>query len=119
MRDNKNRKIRNIIEALCLHEDADSIRVLEQMGTNSSDDEIRELTARALVRKNMHDSLAVTITNKGKGINDMSTVVAMSTINELLALDNKDEALKILSDTVVKCTFSKGFDGFELIFGNI
>ena len=100
MRDNKNRKIRNIIEALCLHEDADSIRVLEQMGTNSSDDEIRELTARALVRKNMHDSLAVTITNKGKGIIDMSTVVAMSTINELLALDNKDEALKILSDTV-------------------
>lgn len=100
MKDNKNRKIRNIIEALCLHEDADSIRVLEQMGTNSPDDEIRELTARALVRKNMHDSLAVTITNKGKGINDMSTVVAMSTINELLALDNKDEALKILSDTV-------------------
>ena len=100
MKDNINRKIRNIIEALCLHSDADSIRVLEEMGTNSSDDEIRELTARALVRKNNHDSLAVTITNKGKGINDMSTVVAMSTINELLALDNKDEAIKILTDTV-------------------
>ena len=100
MRDNKNRKIRNIIEALCLHADADSIRVLEEMGTNSADDEIRELTARALVRKNNHDSLSVTITNKGKGINDMSTVVAMSTINELLALDNKDEAIKILSDTI-------------------
>ncbi len=94
------RKIRNIIEALCQHEDNDSVRVLDEIGTNSPDDEIRELTARALIRKNSHDSLAVTITNKGKGINDLSTVVAMSTINELLSLDNKDEALKILSDTV-------------------
>ncbi len=94
------RKIRNIIEALCLHQDPDSVRVLEEMGTNCSDDEVRELTARALIRKNQHDSLAVAITNKGKGINDMSTVVAMSTINELLALDNKEEALKILTDTV-------------------
>ncbi len=99
MKDNK-RKVRNIIEALCQHEDPSSIAVLEARGTNSSDDEVRELTARALVRKNTHDSLAVAITNKGKGINDMSTVVAMSTINELLALDNKTEALQILSDTV-------------------
>lgn len=99
MKDSK-RKIRNIIEALCLHEDPSSVAVLEARGTNSPDDEIRELTARALVRKNTHDSLAVTITNKGKGINDMSTVVAMSTINELLTLDNKEEAIKILTDTV-------------------
>lgn len=94
------RKLSNIIEALCLHEDPDSIRVLEQLGTNSSNDEIRELTARALVRKNVHDSLTVALTNKGKGINDMSTAVAMSTINELLTLDNKDEAMQILTDTV-------------------
>ena len=94
------RKLGNIIEALCLHEDPDSIRVLEQLGTNSSNDEIRELTARALVRKNVHDSLTVALTNKGKGINDMSTAVAMSTINELLTLDNKDEAMQILTDTV-------------------
>lgn len=100
MRNDNSRKIRNIIEALCQHEDASSISVLEARGTNSADDEIRELTARALVRKNMHDSLSVVITNKGKGINDMSTVVAMSTINELLSLDNKEEAISILTDTV-------------------
>ena len=97
---NTNMKVKNIIEALCQHEDTDSVRVLEQLGTNSPDDEIRELTARALVRKNIHESLSVAITNKGKGINDMSTVVAMSTINELLALENKEEALNVLTDTV-------------------
>lgn len=48
----------------------------------------------------MHDALKVVITNKGKGINDMSTVVAMSTINELLSLEDKSEAMKILEDTV-------------------
>lgn len=104
MRDNNIRKIGNIIEALCLHEDKDSIRVLEEMGTNSSVDEIRELTARALVRKNVHESLTVAISNKGKGINDLSTVVAMSTINELLNLKNKDEAIDILKETVDNTT---------------
>ena len=97
---NKNIKIGNIIEALCQHTDPDSIRVLEEMGTNSPNDEIRELTARALVRKNVHDSLTVALTHKGKGINDMSTAVAMSTINELLALENKEEAMHILTDTI-------------------
>ena len=100
MKKNNIRKISNIIEALCLHEDSDSIRVLEELGTNSSNDEIRELTARALVRKNVHDSLTVALSNKGKGINDMSTSVAMSTINELLTLENKDEAMQILSETI-------------------
>ena len=51
-----NRKIKNIIETLCLHQDPDSVRVLEEIGTNSSVDEIRELTARALVRKNINRS---------------------------------------------------------------
>ena len=92
--------VRKIIDALSIHQDPDSIRVLNEIGTNSSIDEVREMTSRALVKKNVHDSLEVVITNQGKGINDLSTVVAMSTINELLALDNKDEAIKILEDTV-------------------
>lgn len=94
------RKAKNIIDALCLKGSEESTRILEELGTNSSLDEIREHTARALARQNKHDSLSVIITNKGKGINDMSTVVAMSTINELLALENKEEAVKILTDTV-------------------
>lgn len=94
------RNVKNIIEALSRHQDPDSIRVLNEVGTNSSIDEVREMTSRALVKKNVHDSLEVVITNKGKGINDLSTLVAMSTINELLALDDKTEAIKILEDTV-------------------
>lgn len=97
----KNRRnVRNIIEALSRHQDSDSIRVLNEVGTNSSIDEVREMTSRALVKKNVHDSLEVVIANKGKGINDLSTLVAMSTINELLALEDKTEAIKILEDTV-------------------
>ncbi len=94
------KKISNIIEGLSMHEDPESINLLEEVGTNSSIDTIREMTARALVKKNMHDSLAVVITNKGKGINDMNTVVAMSTINELLSLKDKTEAMRVLEDTV-------------------
>lgn len=92
--------IRKIIDALSIHSDPESINVLNDVGTNSSIDEVRELTSRALVKKNMHDSLSVVITNQGKGINDLSTVVAMSTINELLALEDKSEAINILEDTV-------------------
>ena len=83
-----------------MHEDPSSIAMLEEIGTNSSIDVVREMTSRALVRKNMEDSLKVVISNKGKGINDLSTVVAMSTINELLSLEDKEMAMKILSDTV-------------------
>lgn len=90
----------NIIEGLGINENPETISILEDVGTNSKIDAIREMTARALVKKNMHDSLKVVITNKGKGINDMSTVVAMSTINELLSLNDKSEAMKILEDTV-------------------
>ena len=92
--------VKKNIDALSIHQDSDSIRVLNDVGTNSAIDEVREMTSRALVRKNVHDSLEVVISNQGKGINDLSTVVAMSTINELLALDNKDEAIRILEDTV-------------------
>ena len=98
---NKNLKnVNNIIEGLGIHNDPESINLLEEIGTNSSLDVIREMTSRALVKKNVHDSLAIVITNKGKGINDLSASVAMSTINELLSLTDKTEALKVLSDTI-------------------
>lgn len=92
--------VTNIIDGLGRNENPETIAILEDVGTNSKVDAIREMTSRALVKKNMHDSLKVVITNKGKGINDMSTVVAMSTINELLSLNDKSEAMKILEETV-------------------
>lgn len=96
---NNNKKLKNIIDALSTHEDATAaIEVLEEVGTNSSSDEVRSLTARALINRNTNDSLAVVIAQPGKGINDLSTNVAMSSINELLALKDKSEALKILAD---------------------
>ena len=94
-------KIRNIIEALGSHKDSkDAIELLTELGTNSPDDEIRELTAQTLIRKNTHESLRVVLISKGKGINDLNARVAMSSINELLALKDKKEALKILDDTI-------------------
>ncbi len=94
------KNVTNIIEGLGMNENPESISILEDVGTNSKVDAIREMTSRALVKKNVHDALKIVITNKGKGINDMSTVVAMSTINELLSLNDKSEAIKILEDTV-------------------
>ena len=95
-----NKKVAEIIDALSAHQDNASIGVLEELGTNSPDNEVREYTSRALVRKNIHDSLKVVIINEGKGINDMSPVVAMSTVNEILALEDKSEAIRILDDTI-------------------
>ena len=96
-----NEKIKNIIQALGEHEDAQAaIEVLTEMGTNSQDDEIRELTAQALIKRNTHESLRVVLIHKGKGINDMSARVAMTAINELLTLKDKSEAIKILDDTI-------------------
>lgn len=92
--------VTNIIDGLGRNTNPETIAILEDVGTNSKVDAIREMTSRALVKKNIHDSLSVVITNKGKGINDMSTVVAMSTINELLSLSDKSEAMKILEETV-------------------
>ena len=107
MRNNKNfSKVSNIIESLTINPNPDSVAVLEEIGTNSSIDEVRELTSRALVRRNEHESLTVAISNRGKGINDMSTVVAMSTINELLSLDNKEFAMHVLENTIS----NEGFD---------
>ncbi len=95
-----NKNVIEIIDALREHKDNNSIRVLEEIGTNSPDNEVREYTSRALVKKNIHDSLKIVIINKGKGINDMSPSVAMSTINEILALKDKTEVIKILDDTI-------------------
>ncbi len=107
MRNNKNfSRVSNIIESLAINPSPDSVAVLEEIGTNSSIDDVREMTSKALVRRNEFDSLSVVIANRGKGINDMSTVVAMSTINELLSLENKEEAMKILENTIS----SEGFD---------
>ena len=94
------RRVRNIIEALGKHKDEESIQVLNELGTNCAIDEIRELTSKALIRKNTHNALELMIVNKGKGINDLSARVAMCAINELLALKDKQEAIKILDDTI-------------------
>lgn len=100
-KNNKNfDKVSNIIESLTINPNSDSVGVLEEIGTNSSIDEVREMTSRALVKRNETNSLNVVISNRGKGINDMSTVVAMSTINELLSLENKEEAMKVLENTI-------------------
>lgn len=99
MEDSK--KIRNIIQALGEHKDSKAaIELLTELGTNSPDDEIRELTAQTLIKKNTHDSLRVVLISKGKGINDLSARVAMASINELLSLKDKKEAIKILEDTI-------------------
>jgi hypothetical protein len=100
MMDN-NQKIKNIIKALGEHQDSKAaIELLTELGTNSSDDEIRELTAQTLIQKNTHESLRVVLISKGKGINDLSARVAMASINELLSLKDKGEAIKILDDTI-------------------
>ena len=97
----KNMKhIANIINGLSMREDEESIAVLEEIGTNSSVDAIREMTAKGLVRKNTAGAFDVVIRHEGKGINDLSTSVAMSAINELLSLENKEIAMQILEDTV-------------------
>jgi hypothetical protein len=101
VRTNKNfSRVSDIIDSLTINPNPDAVGVLEEIGTNSSIDEVRELTSKALVKRNEFDSLSVVITNRGKGINDLSTVVAMSTINELLSLDDKTEAMRVLTDTV-------------------
>ena len=96
---NNDKKLKKVIEALGQHEDESAVAVLGRIGTNCPDDEVRRLTAKALVGRNTVGSLAVVISETGKGINDLSTNVAMSTINEILALKNKDNAIKILSET--------------------
>lgn len=108
MKNNKNfNRVSDIIESLTINPNPESVAVLEEIGTNSSIDEVRELTSRALVKINEPDSLSVVISNRGKGINDMSTVVAMSTINELLSLEDKEHAMKVLEDAISSESFDE------------
>lgn len=93
-------RIEHIIEALGAHKDPRSVDILEELGTNSPDETVRELTAKALIGKNTHDSLVVLVVNKGKGINDLSPKVAMNSVNEILSLDDKTEVVRILDDTI-------------------
>ncbi len=93
-------RIEHIIEALGAHKDPKSVDILDRLGTNSPDDTVRELTAKALIGKNTHDSLVVLVVNKGKGINDLSPKVAMNSVNEILSLNDKTEVVKILDDTI-------------------
>lgn len=94
---NNEKRITKLIESLGKHEDNTAVEVLEEVGTNSSIDEVRRLTARVLIKRNTTDSLAVVISRAGKGINDLSTNVAMSSINELLALKDKSNAMEVLN----------------------
>lgn len=94
---NRDKKIINIIDALGRKKDNDAIQILEEIGTNCNEDDVRRLTARALINRNCEESLEVVILKEGKGINDLNTSVAMSTINDLLALDDKEHALRVLT----------------------
>jgi len=89
-----------IIEALGKHSDNAAVGVLEEIGTNSSDDSVREMTAKALINRNTNDSLRVVLVYKGKGIHDLSAGVATSAINSLMSLSDKSEAFKILDETI-------------------
>lgn len=97
-----NKILSNIIEALSKHQDSAAVGVLEDVGTNCPSDEIRRLTAKALIDRNTYDSLSVVIQKKGKGINDLNTSVAMSAINEILSLKDKAEVLKVLNEAEEK-----------------
>ena len=94
------KRLNNIIEALGRHKDSESIKVLEELGTNCPIDEVRELASKALISKNVPEALEIVISRKGKGINDLSAVVTMTAINELLALKDKEEAIRILEHTI-------------------
>ena len=96
-------KIKNIIQALGEHKDEEkAVELLTELGTNSADDEIRELTAQTLIRKNTNESLRIVLVSKGKGINDLSARVAMASINELLSLKDKTHAIQILDEAINK-----------------
>ena len=71
-----------------------------EIGTNSSIDEIREKTAHALIRKNSPEALRLVVASEGKGINDMSARVAMSSINEILEMEDKSKVLEVLDETL-------------------
>ena len=89
-----------IIEALGRHPDEESIDVLRDLGTNSSREDVREETASALIMKNNDKAYRILVANEGKGINDLSTKVALSTVGKLVELQDKTELLKVLDETI-------------------
>lgn len=93
-------EIANIIEALGRHSDESGIRVLEEIGTNSQDEMVRELTAKALIGRNSHESLKLMLIYKGKGIHDLNAQVVETAINSIKSLPDKAEVVKILDDTI-------------------
>lgn len=94
-------KIENIIEALSIHGDETAVSVLADLGTNSDNDKVRELASKALIGRNSHESLKVVLINKGKGIHDLNSQVVESSINSLIELNDKSEAINILNDTII------------------
>ena len=52
-----------------------------------------------MIKRNTPESLDVVINRKGKGINDLSSNVVMSAINDMLELKNKENLLKVLENT--------------------
>lgn len=97
----------DLIKALEIHSDTDSIHVLERIGTNNVNDKIREATAIALVNKNTVDSLKVILLKKGKGINDLSPQVVDTTIKHLNKLKDKTQVNKLLDDAIDSETCDK------------
>lgn len=93
-------KVEEIIQALGEHEDNAAVAVLEEVGTNASDEYIRKITAEALVKRNSHDSLKVLLINSGKGIHDLNVDVSSHVINSLKSSSDKSEMIKILEDTI-------------------
>lgn len=93
-------EVSEIIEALGQHEDESAINVLDEVGTNSGNERIRELTAKALVERNTYNSLEVVINREGKGINDLSRDVSESAIEALRSLPDKSEVIRVLDATI-------------------
>lgn len=93
-------KVEDIIQALGEHEDSTAVSVLEEIGTNSSDEYVRKLTAEALAKRNSHESLRIILINSGKGIHDLNNTVSDAVVSTLKSLEDKEEALRILEDTI-------------------
>jgi len=89
-----------IIEALGIKKDEEAIDVLRDLGTNSPIEEVREKTAVALIKHNCEKSMRVLVANEGKGINDLNTKVALSTVGKLVELKDKTSLMKVLDETI-------------------
>jgi len=93
-------KALKIIQALGIHEDNEAITLLRDLGTNSSREDVREETIKALIKRNSTEALKVIVADKGKGINDLNMKVAIGAVNNLMNIKDKTELLNILNETV-------------------